>query len=1238
MTQDHTPSSNTQRPASSAFSEAEVIDLLRQTKARMQRMSHRLSEPLAVVGIGCRFPQADGPDAFWQMLSEGRAVRNSSGDRWHPGLKADFEKQPGKVTCNAGGFLEGIDQFDAAFFGITGREAATLDPQQRLLLEVAWETFEHAGMDPHQWRERRVGAFIGICSNDYLHQLAQRDHNTINTYLSTGNSHGAAAGRLSYFMGWRGPSVAIDTACSSSLTAIHLAARSLRYGDCELALAMGVNVILAPELSISLSQAGMLSPTGRCHTFSADADGFVRGEGCGAVLLKRLSKAVEDGDRILCVIRGTASNQDGRSNGLTAPNGVAQEQVIRAALADAKTKPSEVDYVEAHGTGTPLGDPIEMDALQTVFADTRPPGRPLRVGSVKTNVGHLEGAAGIAGVIKVALALHHETIPPHLHCERASTHIDWNWPVQVNAQSVPWKQGAHPRVSGVSSFGFGGSNAHLVLAEAPATVVDAQCATQDDSTQRQVFVLSAKSESALQTQAGRVADWLELQHASLPQVCYTAAVGRAQFEHKVAFAVDNTDQLVGQLRKFADQGSEAVKPKMGNVWHFAGAAIDGLHDWQEVYERFPEFREALDRCLAAIGSELNGQELPKPWLSSSGLPSRDRVLQWFALQYATAQMWLAWGAVPEKISAEGTGEYAGACTAGLLNLETAVRLVVDHARCGTAQSAAERDEQVQAAQERLHHLAFEKPSIAFESRLAGPVGTASHWRQLLETDLSQPSACTGGCETLDGPFCIPLDSATADESPLHTILQSLASLYAGGSDIAWRQVFAQRQRRVSLPTYSFERRRHWFEEETSARSKHAVYEHLVEQHPLLGHRFNLASSDIVFETNLSEFAYLKDHQIGSSVVFPATGLLELALAAASAGGSAQRLVSDLKILHPIVCEPQRACRVQVVLSPVEQGHACHISRFDGTAWRLCAECQLPEQLPAGRQPLKLARRPDDCREVSVAEHYALGRKLKLEYGPSFQGVRRLFAADEEAWGEVQLPGNVDASGYAIHPALLDACLQVAGAALENLHNAWVPVGIRSYQLHDEPAFGERLQVYATVDQVSSETGLDVFLVVQGEDGRQIATVDQLSLKQLFSQPVASSETARSQTSAVAARLAKLSADDQAAELQNYLHQHVAKVMGMAMDEVPTDKSLDSLGLDSLMAFELRDELERELQVTIPMELFLEDITLSEFSDIVIEKLTSASATPTTPAAGMRLVDSMSSETELNENTWIEGGI
>lgn len=585
-------SSNGDDSSNKSVDMADVLETLRKTKAGMQRVNDRLSEPLAIVGMGCRFPGAANPDEFWDLLQHGRAADTVPGDRWDESLRADQEKQPGYITSNRAGWLDSIDQFDASFFGISGREAESLDPQQRLLLEIAWETFENAGIVPQASRGQRVGAFVGICSNDYLYRLNQRGMDSIDTYLSTGNAHGAAAGRLSYVMDWRGPSVAIDTACSSSLTALHLASRSLRYGDCDMAIAMGVNVILAPELSVSFSQAGMLSPTGRCHTFSSGADGFVRGEGCGAVLLKRLRDAIRDGDNIHCVVRGTATNQDGRSVGLTAPNGTAQQAVIRTAMKDASLKPEQIDYVEAHGTGTPLGDPIEIDALRQVFGPTRNAQHPLKIGSVKTNVGHLEGAAGIAGVIKVALSIKHHTIPAHLHCDHPSETIDWQWPVEITTDSQRW--GSKMRVAGISSFGFGGSNAHVILSNAPVQnplspgvvkpgmISGEVIGSETDASPESLFVLSAKSPRALREYAQRFADRFTREPQRLIDICYSAATTREVFDHRIAFVVESTTDLIMQLRSFASGATSMPEISMpssrGSVVSAMSPTLSALAD------------------------------------------------------------------------------------------------------------------------------------------------------------------------------------------------------------------------------------------------------------------------------------------------------------------------------------------------------------------------------------------------------------------------------------------------------------------------------------------------------------------------------------------------------------------------------------------------------------------------------------------------------------------------------------
>ncbi|HNM83922.1 MAG TPA: polyketide synthase, partial [Mycobacterium sp.] len=436
--------------------------------------AEHLTDPgqgFAIIGYAARFPGAADADEFWEVLRDGRdAISEVPADRWD----ADefFDPEPGaagKVVTRRAGFVDDVTGFDAPFFGMSTREARLLDPQHRLLLETAWRAVEHAGIAPTALANSNTGVFVGLATHDYLGMASgELTYPEIEAYMAIGTSNAAAAGRISYRLGLQGPAVAVDTACSSSLVAIHQACQALRLGECDLALAGGANVLLTPATMITFSSAHMLAPDGRCKTFDAAADGYVRGEGCGVIVVKRLEDAVRDGDRIRAVIRSSAINQDGASGGLTVPNGIAQQRVITDALQRAGLAPADVGYLEAHGTGTSLGDPIEAQAAGAAYGPGRAADRPLLMGSVKTNIGHLEAAAGIAGVIKVVLSLEHGLLPQHLHFTNPSPHIPWDrLPVRVVKDAVPWERTDRPRIAGVSSFGFAGTNAHVILEEAP---------------------------------------------------------------------------------------------------------------------------------------------------------------------------------------------------------------------------------------------------------------------------------------------------------------------------------------------------------------------------------------------------------------------------------------------------------------------------------------------------------------------------------------------------------------------------------------------------------------------------------------------------------------------------------------------------------------------------------------------------------------------------------------------------
>jgi polyketide synthase 12 len=803
-------SMDTPAPITEHLSELQRAGLaIKALRSKLSALESARHEPIAIVGMSCRFPGAEDARAFWQLLSEGRdAVGDVPEGRWDSAAHYDPEPgKPGKMYTKAGGYLRDLELFDAAFFGLVPREAQAMEPQQRLLLETSWEALEDAGEHYERAAGAPVGVFVGITSGDYgMRVRDEADLEYLDGHYLAGNPLSFAAGRLAYTYGFTGPCLAVDTACSSSLTALHLAVRSLRSRECKAALAAGVNVVLCPKSTAMLCQANLISPTGRCRTFDASADGIVRGDGVGVLVLKRLSDALADGNQIHALIRGTALSQDGPSSTLTAPNGRAQEEVIRAALADAQLEPGEISYLEAHGTGTHLGDPIEVTAAASVYGRGRAPSDPLWIGSVKTNVGHLESAAGMAGLMKLILGLKNERMARQLHFSTPNPEIDWERSgLRVCAEDRPWPRSDRPRRAALSGFGASGTNAHVIVEEAPALNPESVRSADE---RVHSLILSAPSASALELMTRRLAAHLRAHpEQRFEDVVYTLQTGRHEFEFRRSVVCSTREQACRLLEQLdSDSVSTNRVPQSQRAalaWSFPALADLPLPDSRGLREREPVYRDHWDRCVSLLCAQLG--TTPVALMDAGGTASPESELgsaRAFAAEYALGSLLLGYGVKPQLLAGRGGGELVAACLAGVMTLEDAVHLLLERLRPGSHGGARP-----------ARALTLKAPAIPLLSNLSGQRVTSEdardpeYWRRLGRAALTASTDAAG--DGIDRIWRAIEPSKIAGPRQLQ---QFLSELWLNGVAIDWHAAVREpKPRKTSLPSYPFERKRYWIE-------------------------------------------------------------------------------------------------------------------------------------------------------------------------------------------------------------------------------------------------------------------------------------------------------------------------------------------------------------------------------------------------------------------------------------------
>ncbi|MFJ9697864.1 SDR family NAD(P)-dependent oxidoreductase [Kitasatospora sp. NPDC101183] len=1168
---------------------------LQDTRRRLQEAEARDHEPVAVVGIGCRFPGGvESPEDLWRLVADGvDAIGPFPTDRgWD--LENLYDADPehsGTSYVREGGFLYDAAEFDAELFGISPREALAMDPQQRLFLETAWEALERAGLDPTGLRGSRTGVFVGASSHDYASRTPTVP-TAVEGYVITGAAASVLSGRVSYVLGLEGPALTVDTACSSSLVTIHLAAQSLRRGESELALAGGVVVMSTPNIFVEFSRQRGLAPDGRCKPFAAGSDGTGFSEGVGVLVLEKLSDARRNGHPVLAVLRGSAVNQDGASNGLTAPNGPSQRRVIQEALADAQLSPSDVDAVEAHGTGTTLGDPIEAQALLATYGQGRE--APLYLGSIKSNIGHTQAAAGVAGVIKMIEAVRHGELPRSLHLDEPSPHVDWTaGRIAPLAGHRAWPETGRPRRAAVSAFGISGTNAHLILEQAPAVEV-VEPAEVDDGPL--IWPVSGHTEPALREQAVRLRAHLDTTGAAPADTAHALATTRAAHPHRAAVVTADQAELRDALAALADgQAHPALRSDTAHgdtrtVFVFPGQGSQWIGMGRALLAHSPAFRDHIHACAEALAPHTDWDLLDV--LRNASALERVDVVQpvLFAVMTSLAHTWQTHGIHPDAVLGHSQGEIAAAYTAGALTLHDAAKIVALRSRAittitghggmlsipqpperitltpGLAIAAtngpattvisgnateldtlqthhpdsrripvdyASHSHHVEPLQPQLTHLLHDiqprQATVPFYSTVtAEPIDTtgltADYWyRNLRQTVRLHETVTrlhrdghTHFVETSPHPVLTyalqqTLDDLGAEGTTVHGTLRrdhddhaqfltALATAWTTGAPVRRWTTQDRTPTPTDLPTYPFQRTRHWLQVPTGEGPGGPGLE--PSGHPLLTGSLPLAEDGTLVLTgrlSATEQPWLADHAVLDTVLLPGAALVEAALHAGTALGLPE--LAELALEAPVAVAPGETLQLQLRAGPPDE------------AGRRPVGIHSRPQRPRGAEPAEWTRHasgllgpadaprpaaltgawpPPGAEPLDLTGHYDLLAARGYVYGPAFQGLTRAWRQGADLYAEVRADAEPD--GFAVHPALLDATLHVLVLAAardqdDEADGVRLPFAWHGVTLRPTAPRALRVRVSRLDGEAASVTLLD-------EDGAELGSVARLEFRRI----------------------------------------------------------------------------------------------------------------------------------------------